>query len=155
MGEVGGGHELCAVGCGFSTDMSPIRASRCCKISASLAKSAYLDTFISCLTIIHASKLALNIHIGNVLNIPLVSIRKALPQGNSWLPAHGSQARNVKEFLRHAIRLFSGVAKLAGIVHNFCHRRCQLGDSQVLAPANVDLQFSEILTELPRCIAIC
>ena len=113
-----------------------------------------LGVFTFRFTIIRASKLALNV-LWHVFNIPLVSIRKALPQGNSWLPAHGSQARNVKEFLRHAIRLFSGVAKLAGIVHNFCHRRCQLGDSQVLAPANVDLQFSEILTELPRCIAIC
>ena len=65
------------------------------------------------------------------------------------------QSSEIKEFLQHAIRLFSGVAKLAGIVHNFCHRRCQLGNRQVLAPANVDLQFSEILTELPCCIAIC
>ena len=82
---------------------------------------------------------------GNVFNIPLVSIRKALPQGNPWLPAHSSQARNIEEFLRYAIGFFGGVAELTGIAHYVGHRRCQLGDSQVLAPADVDLLLSGII----------
>src|SRR4029077_4236059 len=69
---------------------------------------------------------------------PSVRGADALFQSDAWRPAERREARGVEELARRAVRLRVIEAQLAAEAHDPRHSVRELGDRQVLSPADVD-----------------